>query len=351
MLSILSILSIGHGSVLYPPTRNAIDSTIAPWKGATIGPNNTEQFPQTGHWNYMPFGCDCSNGTDMCEAGQGCFWFSQGCTIGCKKCDGNGERVPGGRNVCNSTMKPTNNDPKYRTSDRNIPAGSPKDSTQHMPWRAPGNAPVSDPCGLAGGTWNAQTLGGDFNTTKWATLGDKGSAVLPYRPTGVVWKRGGVGKPTWYLRANHGGGYSYRLCKYAAGVNVTEECFQQTPLDFTMESRIVWRNGSSVPFAPTLLSKGTFPEGSMWAMNPLPTATEYPPPCAHPGGPVRAPTAYNRWGKNPTDCSGTWPTTLYIEDTVVIPQNIEPGEYVLGWRWDCEETTQIWQSCSDITIE
>lgn len=68
-------------------------------------------------------------------------------------------------------------------------------------------------------------------------------------------------------------------------------------------------------------------------MNPLPTATEYPPPCAHPGGPVRAPTAYNRWGKNPTDCSGTWPTTLYIEDTVVIPQNIEPGEYVLGWRW------------------
>lgn len=78
---------------------------------------------------------------------------------------------------------------------------------------------------------------------------------------------------------------------------------------------------------------GTFPEGSMWAMNPLPTATEYPPPCAHPGGPVRAPTAYNRWGNNPTDCSGTWPTTLYIEDTVVIPQNIEPGEYVLGWRW------------------
>ena len=31
---------VGHGSVLYPPTRNAIDSTIAPWKGATIGPNN-----------------------------------------------------------------------------------------------------------------------------------------------------------------------------------------------------------------------------------------------------------------------------------------------------------------------
>lgn len=55
--------------------------------------------------------------------------------------------------------------------------------------------------GLAGGTWFAQTLGGDFNTTKYAKLGDKGSEVLPYRPTGVVWKRGGVAKPTWYLRA------------------------------------------------------------------------------------------------------------------------------------------------------
>ena len=55
--------------------------------------------------------------------------------------------------------------------------------------------------GLAGGTWFAQTLGGVFNTTKYAKLGDKGSEVLPYRPTGVVWKRGGVAKPTWYLRA------------------------------------------------------------------------------------------------------------------------------------------------------
>jgi hypothetical protein len=51
------------------------------------------------------------------------------------------------------------------------------------------------------------------------------------------------------------------------------------------------------------------------------------------------------------ECSGNWPTTVYIEDAVKIPTDLTPGEYVLGWRWDCEETTQIWQSCSDITIE
>jgi len=26
------------------------------------------------------------------------------------------------------------------------------------------------------------------------------------------------------------------------------------------------------------------------------------------------------------------------------------GEWVLGWRWDCEESNQVWASCSDVTI-
>ena len=36
--------------------------------------------------------CSCSNGTEACDVGQSCFWFSSGCTIGCEKCDGNGGR-------------------------------------------------------------------------------------------------------------------------------------------------------------------------------------------------------------------------------------------------------------------
>ena len=42
--------------------------------------------------------------------------------------------------------------------------------------------------------------------------------------------------------------------------------------------------------------------------------------------------------------------TLEIVDRVLIPADTAPGEYVLGWRWDCEESNQIWQSCSDVTI-
>jgi len=37
-----------------------------------------------------------------------------------------------------------------------------------------------------------------------------------------------------------------------------------------------------------------------------------------------------------------------VMDEVNVP-NV-PGEYVLGWRWDCEETDQVWNSCADITI-
>jgi len=37
-------------------------------------------------------------------------------------------------------------------------------------------------------------------------------------------------------------------------------------------------------------------------------------------------------------------------DRVQIPADIAPGEYVLSFRWDCEQTPQIWQNCADVTI-
>ena len=50
-------------------------------------------------------------------------------------------------------------------------------------------------------------------------------------------------------------------------------------------------------------------------------------------------------------CSGMWgPYDLEIVDYVQIPADLKPGKYVLGWRWDCEESNQIWNSCSDVEI-
>ena len=35
---------------------------------------------------------------------------------------------------------------------------------------------------------------------------------------------------------------------------------------------------------------------------------------------------------------------------VMIPADLAPGRYVVSWRWDCEETAQVWQSCADVKI-
>lgn len=93
----------------------------------------------------------CTNGTSACNNGQSCFWFSQGCTIGCKSCDGNGSRIPNFDHCPDISIAPTINEPKYRTVNQAAPAGSHQDFTKYHPWRAPGKAPVWDACGMAGG--------------------------------------------------------------------------------------------------------------------------------------------------------------------------------------------------------
>jgi hypothetical protein len=78
-------------------------------------------------------------------------------------------------------------------------------------------------------------------------------------------------------------------------------------------------------------------------MNPLPDGdwADFPPPCKAGNRPyVRAPMAVGKYGTNPGPCAGNWPTTVNIMDTVRVPATLPPGEYVLGWRWDCELTVR-----------
>ena len=37
-----------------------------------------------------------------------------------------------------------------------------------------------------------------------------------------------------------------------------------------------------------------------------------------------------------------------IVDRVRVPE--VSGEFVLRWRWDCEQTPQVWSHCADVTI-
>ena len=44
------------------------------------------------------------------------------------------------------------------------------------------------------------------------------------------------------------------------------------------------------------------------------------------------------------------PDNLEVVDAVRIPAHLAAGKYVVQWRWDCEESAQIWLNCADVTV-
>lgn len=83
--------------------------------------------------------------------------------------------------------------------------GAVNDSYQFNPWRAPGTAPVIDPCGQAGGKFIQTPMGGDsvFKTVivdnKTYQMGDMGSKVLPATPEAemTTWSAGSTPRVAW----------------------------------------------------------------------------------------------------------------------------------------------------------
>lgn len=228
---------------------------------------------------------------------------------------------------------------------------------------APGSAPVFSPCGIEGGN----PLGcpvGDRNGTDCPGGGyGFGMDAIDINFPGVVtteWRAGEVVEAAWGIMANHGGGYSYRLCKMPPGgrADLTEECFQQNPLEFVGDTQ--WaqygedaNNRTAIKAVRT--TNGTTPRGSMWTRDPIPACN------AHDGGffssPFRncamglqferpAPQLFG-YGESFIDYT-PWPWS--IVDLLQVPADLEAGEYTLSFRWDCEQTSQIWSTCSSINI-
>eukprot|EP00037_Helgoeca_nana_P010731 m.94655 g.94655 ORF g.94655 m.94655 type:complete len:351 (-) comp20381_c0_seq1:152-1204(-) len=344
----LIALVIGHGAMLLPPPRNAIDSTI-PGNNWGNGTNSTGKI-EILH-------CSCTNGTEACRPGQSVFWFSQGCTPGCDSCDHNGQRVPFWDH-CNATrktpFKPTL-DPIYRSANRNATPGGPHDIWVFQPWRSPGLAPVSDSCGMAGGSPVPVFNGGEYTTTIYAKQGDLGSKQLKPRPTGMTWKAGDVANVSWYLAFNHGGGYKFRICPKSETLN--EECFQKPEhqLEFASTEHIVLLKEGPQAISNTIVQHGG---GVGWMLNPIPMPNFVGSDCddmnghpchgcpcgsGYPGGNTNTsfpnPFGRDRAGQNTA-----------IVDLIRVPQ-VPAGDYVVGFRWDCETSSQVWTQCSDITIE
>ena len=135
------------------------------------------------------------------------------------------------------------------------------------------------------------------------------------------------------MHANHGGGYSYRLCKTPAEgiVGLTEECFQQTPLNFVGTASQLRPEGDTTWKRATLpqTNVGTWPKGSMWrGISNLGHAIKELRPQNLPEG-----------------------KRVEIKDKVMVPDNLPSGDYVLSFRWDTDRSNQVWSGCSNIKIE
>eukprot|EP00937_MAST-01D_sp_MAST-1D-sp2_P006734 g6734.t1 len=377
LLTLAVGLVSGHGTVVSPRSRNSVDYLV--------GVNTPKDWPGNA---------DCTNITgEVCHNGQATFWYSQGCFIGCDECD----HTSGRRNIdlCGRGMVGTLPE-QYRTVNRDSEFNSEYDIYRHNPWRAPGNAPTADPCGLAGGTpWPQESPeAGDYTTTVYAHHGMRGTALPPLE-TGVEWTIGAEAEVTFQISNNHGGGYSYRLtrrsarvasrlCPIEQGKNLTEACFQAHPLQFNVEAQqIYYKNGTRVPIRGTFVTEGVTPAGSMWSMIaipsnclgprciPGPNDTDTTPNRCLPGetglhdGPcVPCPgTPGSDCSRCDNNCQSGKPAfephcpncagnrhDIAVRDLVKVPSELAPGKYVLSMRYDCEATAQVWNSCSDITL-
>ena len=195
----------GHGSLVVPLSRNALlDRSLPAFAGG--------RAPAVS-CNCGDARSGCSEGARAGASGQPCFWFSQGCFIGCRLCTGadrQGDGMPlnlsNGGSDCSDARGGTSTQTAGFSRDATLPRrlwtmnrGAPEDSGTDVyrfhPFRSPGSAPVTDPCGTAGGTGPAHSGPGEaifspVRTRNGTTVsqGALGSVVLPRGPPTATWR-------------------------------------------------------------------------------------------------------------------------------------------------------------------
>merc|ERR1712224_547847 len=247
----------------------------------------------------MGTACGYHDGGTQIE--DGCGWLT------------NGVEIPG---------RPTLIDPDLLTTAESIADPLDHQGVATRPWRSPGNAPVDSPCG--NNQFHSELDGLD----------------LPPNPAHTTWRQGEVVTVASSLYINHGGGWSWRLCPKSA--SVTEACFQEHILDFANATQTLrFTDGHDVVIPARHTQDGK------WARNPVPAALEE----ENGAHDLQSPLAAGAF-QFPMPVAGLIPSQwdFSVVESVIIPETIAPGEYLLSWRWDCELSRQVWLNCADITV-
>ena len=209
-----------HSSLVIPTPRNAIDGSLPAFKGGGNPPGGISCSCADGK------SCPLGSARAAAGVGQPCLWWSQGCSIGCDFCltdprhpENNGsiptapitgnpphaDKAGFRKSYCDDPKTGAVLPKRFWTMNLHAVEGAEDDSYRFNPWRAPGSAPVVDPCGQAGGKYRATPMGGasNFVTVNVSGLrlqmGDLGSRVLPpTEPARVTqWEAGSTPRVAW----------------------------------------------------------------------------------------------------------------------------------------------------------
>jgi len=232
------------------------------------------------------------------------------------------------------------------------------------PWNSPGSAPVhGGGCGANGGNpygcignpddKNGRCCGGAFKKKKGGQKWNQGcggfangKSALEWYKNGLfeaeggaqvtTWEQGSQQTVIWQSSAYHRGGYAYRLCKVNDGKywEVNEQCFKDGHLKFAGDQ--TWRYKVLDPTEPKVEIGVEGPHA--WRPQELQRVTEGTNP---PG---------SEWAWMDLDNDEVSDSVWAFQDLVQVPESLEPGQYVLSFRWDCQQSSQVWSSCANIEI-
>jgi len=293
-------LVAGHGGILWPPTWQAGEATpieeITSFKVYSDPPAKDPKIPL---------------GSGLKAIRELNVWLTNQAYLG-----GHGVKYSGQGNATNPDC---------------IGAGwnTERCKADKTPWAAPGRAiSLGGGCGIYGGNPYGCSVDNDTRPPGTPCGGGTwsfGSRALDIDfPQAVTteWELGSIQDVYWGTKGGHWGGYTYRLCKIPpeGKKGITEECFAQNVLKFstpyTMMRHMLYPNEDWLKVDQDDLTVGTYPAGSAWRH-----VTKY----------TKTVNGYLR------------------KDSVVVPESLPEGEYVLSLRWDTAEP-QVWSSCANIKL-
>lgn len=238
----------------------------------------------------------------------------------------------------------------------------------------PGHPQTLHPCGCNSG--QVEHCAGVYEAQGFGQVTgplDSNPDIVP-----AEWEVGSIQTTSWNAWVNHAGGYIYMLCPKAAFDSCREDylpgnedgylecvwqCFESNTLEWAPDTlqKLQYKD-DSCSYATMQPQTKVGKDNHTWRATPIPDSLQI----SNGGEGVCMYDSLESFSNDNVESKfvesfGTeevcdWgkdshaPYQWQIMDEVVIPNDLEVGEYLLSWRWDAYKADQMWTNCADVKI-